>query len=337
MRILDLFKEILQRRTLIPKEGRVAREENVEDDACAPEVDGAVVRGGVAVSLVELPLHNLRRHVLPGADPRAEPRESDARKAPVRKLDAPDVVRLHEQHILQLDVAVDDVGFVRVVERAQELRKDAAGVLLAVHAALEHRVEQLAALHQLHEHDALLRLFDAAEDLDDIGVVHTAQDFNLLSDLVPQAAAAFARRSTHVEKFSSHQPPTLLLLDDFDHARPPFPDDRPNFKLLQTPNEAGPLQHWTARRLRRAVATQLVQRQGRPAPRVAHRERLVVVRCIVRPLNAALVHGRTPARESRRRVHTNNPPVGRAVRPETTPPMLELSTHCVWWVHQLRQ
>mmetsp|Transcript_31002 Transcript_31002/g.96461 ORF Transcript_31002/g.96461 Transcript_31002/m.96461 type:complete len:220 (+) Transcript_31002:761-1420(+) len=156
-------------------ERHVADKEDEDDDAQTPEV----ALGGVALA------EDLRGHVGEGAAAQLHLRVllPDLAEPEVDELQEVGVLPLVEE-VLQFQVPVHDPAAVDVVHGQQHLPGGAGRVLLREDLPLRHAVEQLAALHALHDQaERLLVLVDVHEP-GHVRVVHAQEDLGLRHQLL---------------------------------------------------------------------------------------------------------------------------------------------------------
>ena len=164
----------LAQRPVASRERPLVGEELVQHDAGGEEIRAVVDRQ---------PLHLLRRHV--GGRPHhgahlgavGAVRVLDLRHAEVHQLRAALPV---EHDVGRLDVAVDDAGLVRVVERAQELAHEAHELPgLEAQVVVEAVLEVLAA-DELHDDEGDVALLAEIVDLDDVRMIEARDRLRLL-------------------------------------------------------------------------------------------------------------------------------------------------------------
>ena len=110
-----------------------------------------------------------------------------------------------DEQILRLEVPVDDVEFMQIFDAADDLMEYLAGLGLrypmmggCVLFGFDDVVEELPALHVLHDEEELLGGFDYLVELDDAGVPYELEYVNFSGD------------SFHVSHIHY-----LILLEDF--------------------------------------------------------------------------------------------------------------------------
>ena len=183
------------RRQAEAPDGQLARQHLVQHDAGRVEV-------GARVGLARL-LALLRRHVLVRAEhevrarePRVLLRAEHAAEAEVGDLDD---VALAEQHVLRLDVAVDDAVSVRVRERAEH-RADDAQRLGRRQRAFAQNLAQAAPLDVFHDEERTAVDLAAVDDGDDVGVRELAQHVGLAVEALEKLRVLREVRGEHLER-----------------------------------------------------------------------------------------------------------------------------------------
>ena len=162
--------------------GHVAREHLVEDHAQGEQI-GAVVHLARTLQL-------LGRHVAEGAHRLMRASElnpavlaTQLREAEVHQLHAAELV---EEHVLGLDVPVNDAAIVGVLQRFAEGRNDGERLLLWKSPLVEHLAE-IGAVDEFHDDPGeALRLAEVV-DGDDPGVHEASQGLELLAGSVRPA------------------------------------------------------------------------------------------------------------------------------------------------------
>jgi len=202
-------------------DGEARHEHHIKRHAQGPGVDLGVVGHGpvaqvhagevlgvVAVELVHVERPrarllqlDLRREVGRRADHGVGPRPAVGRRDVLAQ---PEVDEFHDalavarhQDVLGLEVPVDDVAPMHVVDGLQQLDEDGPRVGLAVVAPAQDRVEELAALDELHDQTHGVVVAEGAVEVDDVLVLERAQHVDLAPQLLDleRVAAVHAQRA----------------------------------------------------------------------------------------------------------------------------------------------
>ena len=200
------LREVLHRDLdrAVARERNLAREQLEEDDSRGVEVGGLVDRRAARL---------LRREVLRGADDRALLRHlarARAGDAEVRHLD--DALGV-DDHVVRLDVAVDDAVAVRVAERGEDLARvrDRDG-----HRAEPARADQLLErppLDVLHDDVVGAVRLASIEDGDDVRVREAGGMRRLSAEALDELLVV---RVAAVEHLDGDTPAELLVLGEVD-------------------------------------------------------------------------------------------------------------------------
>jgi hypothetical protein len=220
---------------------QLARQHLVEHDAQREDV-GAVVDLARARAL-------LGRHVVRRAEQRVGLRglrvagrgDDELREAEVGQLDT--ALDVHE-HVLGLDVAVDDALVVRVLERVADLGHDRQG-LARREAALAHQPAQVRALDELHQQEPALARLAEIVDAHDAGMVEPREQACLAQEALGEARVPGRAGREDLERDVAVELPVPRAVDD-PHAA--LADELADLEQRERAGELG------RRRCRRARA-----------------------------------------------------------------------------------
>jgi len=188
-------------------EGRRAGQAVVDDTCERVLVDPPVERAAVDL---------LRRQVVGGADDVLLGGQRRARGQAFRQAEvAEPVVALLDQDVRRLDVAVDQAGRVRGVQRRTHLRGDARDLGRLLGALIAQQGADIGPAHQLHRD--VERALDVAGvvDRDDVGMVERGGQPRFAHETLAEVAGQ-ARR----EQLERHGPPQMHVLGAVDDAHP---------------------------------------------------------------------------------------------------------------------
>ena len=159
----------LRRRLVI--ERRAAEVEHVGEHAERVDVGARGHRLAADLlgrDVVRRPRDHVRHRILAG----------EVGEAPVEELHPRPAALAREEHVVELEVAVDDADVVRGAEDLAQLEQDPRDLLVREWAALESIAERLA--RQPFHHEVRAVRDDAGvEDVDDIRMVHRVDDARL--------------------------------------------------------------------------------------------------------------------------------------------------------------
>ena len=217
--VVALALQIPQQRVLVveAREGHGARQQHVGDDAQGPDV---------ALGVVGAP-DDLGRHTVNRPDELVQlllPRVVRLRETEVDDHDL-GLGRLgHEEHVLELEVAVDDVEAVHVRDRVAHLRDVAARVALAVGRALV----EVAAAAEGDDEVELALLGVELQRPHDVRVVEAHHDVDLVEHLVDHVL----REALGLERLDGVPLLRLLVLGAGHRADGPPADGRLDVVVL---------------------------------------------------------------------------------------------------------
>lgn len=173
----------------LPREGRPSAQEDVHDDATAPQIQqlDLLLRGDEGRDAAVAGIDggdDLRRDVESSATRRvldvgARGLADDLGQAVVSETD---VVPVVDEDVLELDVAVHDVDVVEIRDGGEELLHDLRALHLVELAAAPDGEFEEVALHEFHDHVDLRRRGDALVELQNVGVARAAENFLLVGE-----------------------------------------------------------------------------------------------------------------------------------------------------------
>mmetsp|Transcript_22174 Transcript_22174/g.48489 ORF Transcript_22174/g.48489 Transcript_22174/m.48489 type:complete len:219 (+) Transcript_22174:857-1513(+) len=162
----------------VAKEGRIAAEHDVHDDADAPEVAELVVLAG----------QDLGRHVVRGTRLSGE-HFTCFKLAGQTEVDDFQKILLngslgHEQEILRLEISVANMVLVHVVDGPDNLLHQYGGLDLGEVSGLDNSVEEFSSSSEFHHEVDVSVVLKRLEELDDVRVIHHLHDRDLLLEAV---------------------------------------------------------------------------------------------------------------------------------------------------------
>lgn len=90
------------------------------------------------------------------------------------------VLLIVQEHVLELEIAMDDSNTVEVLQSGEHLAHNVSSVLLAERLALNNHLVEFSSLHQLHDDEEGGRGIEDSLQSNDVGVVNLGHDINLI-------------------------------------------------------------------------------------------------------------------------------------------------------------
>mmetsp|Transcript_13972 Transcript_13972/g.44731 ORF Transcript_13972/g.44731 Transcript_13972/m.44731 type:complete len:334 (-) Transcript_13972:282-1283(-) len=188
----NLFEELTH---VVVVEGRVADEQDVEDDSHGPHVARRAVERPAGLDGNHLGCHIVGRahHGLVDVRP-----VHDHGQAKVGDLDLRVVVLAGEDEVLGLEVAVQNARLVERLNGEHDTPHERGSVALGVALASDDAVKELLAFEHLHDNGQAVLLTDDVADSDEVvGVLAVADDLLHDQDLVVEDALLAAALVLH--------------------------------------------------------------------------------------------------------------------------------------------
>lgn len=160
-------------------EGRIAAQENKQNDSQTPNIAGLIV----------IPLQHLRSYIVGRSNHRFQVFSfligCSLKVVLAKSLGQAEVDQFYfgvfrvilKQKVFRLEVPVADLMFVEVLDGREHLLHQISCFLFAKPSVLHNFVEQLSALSQLHDDVDVAVINIALVELDDVGVVYLPQYF----------------------------------------------------------------------------------------------------------------------------------------------------------------